>query len=203
MSSRLVVEGIEVIFDAEELARVPEKAVQREPVRHVLVRVRARVVPDRAVDLLEQPVGQDVRQNLLIAVFILDQSRAVVCRLRAALVERGQPELLEPVVSPVRAELFIVHAGEPLRKPVFHRLVPPRGPFDDRRAVDGLAAQKPGESFGVLHDGIPRLDNFLPGPVSPGRMCVCLSITACSRTAQRRSSSRCRLRPWGRCRCRS
>ena len=148
---RLVVEGVKMVFDAEEIAREPEKAVEGEPEDRVAALVLFAVAFERLeIDCVE--IVNGARGAELLVFREVAYKRAAVRNLRRPGVGRADPALHHEVEPEMLLESDRVETGrEPLFPPVFESQMPPRSPFDDGEAVGLLEIQDRLETLSCVH----------------------------------------------------
>ena len=149
---RLVIEGVEVRFDAEHGAWKPEEAFERHPERDVAVFMFLLItvvhVPSDGIGVVERFL------IMVFDVFLHGREDGTTERLwlRKRLCARSKPLLDKWIKAKIFHRFDAVHAGgEAFFKPSFDGQIPPTGPFDAREAVCMLEIQDCFDSFTDIH----------------------------------------------------
>ena len=149
---RIIIKGIQVVFDAEQDAGKPKEAIQRKPENRVPAGAVFQILPYAPVKPLQQLIGKESWADAFIVPFIQHQRRTVGGGRRQSRSSGGTPELMEQVLPPIVVDAVspVVCGRESFPPPAGEGLIPPACPFNDRRAVDGgIPAEEKAETLGI------------------------------------------------------
>jgi hypothetical protein len=148
---RLIVVGEHHPVKAEQRARKPEEAFERDPDNGLAARLAggpgAHGIDGRAV------IGIERGQHAQVVVHIGDGAFDVVLHGFDGGCRGGKPELLIGIEAKVFGDFENAGevGGESLGVPAIDGQVPPHGPLPAGQAVDGLKIHEGAKTFDVIH----------------------------------------------------